>query len=72
MAVGLVHGHGDTKRRAVADFGLHVDGAVVLLDDPVRQRQPQSRTLAYRLGGVERVEDAGQYVLGDACPGVAY
>src|SRR6185312_13271047 len=47
----------DGEAGPLARSGLDLDGPVVLLDDPVADREPQPGPLAQRLGGEERVED---------------
>src|SRR5579883_474938 len=56
--VGLADGEADGERRALvlAGAGGH-DLAVVLADDPVRDRQAQPRPLAHAPLGEERLED---------------
>ena len=56
-------GNREREAGALADRALAVDGAVVLLDDAVGDRQPEPGALADGLGGEERIVDAGQ-VLG--------
>ena len=46
----------DFKRRAFPRLALDVNEAAALLDDGLARRQPQSRALAFRLGGVKRLE----------------
>ena len=50
-------GKPDREAGTAARSGLDLDRAVVLLDDPVADREAQPGPLADRLGGEERVED---------------
>src|SRR6266851_2362349 len=50
----------------VARFGGEVNGAPVLLDDAVNDPKSKSRTDAYGLRGVERVEDVGLDIVRNA------
>ena len=62
----LFHRQADTEGRAHARRAFHLDRAVMFLHDAVGQRQSQPGALAHRLGGEERVENAGE-VLGLQC-----
>ena len=47
----------DAEGRPLADPALDLDAPPVAVDDPVHDRQPQSRPLPHVLGREERVED---------------
>ena len=53
-------------------LAVHVDEAVVLLDDPVDRGQPQPRALPRPLGREERLEQVRQRLLVHAAPVVAH
>src|SRR5690606_4024144 len=60
----------DAERRALPRRAVHVDAAMVLVDDAVGDRQAQPGAAADRLGGEERVEDALLQVGRDAAAAV--
>src|SRR6266568_203830 len=47
----------DFKGRPVARFAIDVDEAVMLLDDPIDDGQPQAGSLPHLLGGEKRLKD---------------
>src|SRR5574342_126984 len=55
---------GEDESRTLAHAAPHLDGATVLLDHPVDQRQAD--TAALRLGREEWLEDMGKIAVGDA------
>ena len=60
----------DVEPGALADFASHVELPAMVLHDPHGQRQPQSCSFA--LSCVERAEDIGQVLGGDARAIVSY
>src|SRR5690606_71361 len=66
-------GEADPERGAgAAGAGVHLDPAVVLLDDAVRHRQAEAGSAAPLLGGVERLEDLVARLQRDAAAGVGH
>src|SRR5512140_22880 len=61
---------GNGECGAAADLALHVDLAVVHLDDPIDDRQPEACPLPGGLGGEERSEQLAQVFRWDAGAGV--
>src|SRR5690242_6053979 len=57
------------EHRTLAHLRAHVDGAPVLLHDPVTDRQPEAGSV--RAGGEERIEDLRQDVRWDPGAGVS-
>ena len=63
---GLCSGKGDDEGGAAVDLAVHLDVAVMLLDDVVDDGQAQAGPLADRLGGEERIEYLFQVLFRDA------
>src|ERR1035437_172609 len=66
------HGQRHAELGALAHDALHINAALVLLHDTVRQVQPQARAFANRLGGEEGFEDALERVWRDARAAVGH
>src|SRR3972149_1927907 len=69
------HADGEGRPAAppdVAGAALEVDGAPILGDDAVADRQAQARALAHPLGGEEGVIDPLAQLLGDAAAVVGH
>ena len=66
-----LRGQGDGHLGELTGGGVHTDGAAVLADDVVGDRQAQPRSLIGGLRGEERVEDLVHHVGGDAVAVVA-
>src|SRR5690349_20966599 len=66
-----VDGQADVERRALADLGLEVQRAAVLIHHhAARDGEPLPRALAHFLGGEERIEDTRAHVHRDALAGI--
>ena len=62
----------ERESRALAGRALHENLAARLLGEADHLRKPQPRTLADRLGGEERLEDAAQKIGSHPCAGVVH
>src|SRR5687768_1467605 len=72
-AAGLGGGRQGERQRKPGPLAFRAvarDGAAVLLDDPVRDREAESRALAELLRREERVVDSGHLIGRDARTGV--
>jgi hypothetical protein len=61
----------DVEARSLFDAAFDRDAAAMLDDDAVHQGEAKAGALADRLGGKERLEDAGQRLRIDAAAGIA-
>src|SRR5207245_4040399 len=57
---------------ALAEFARHLDRSAGLMREAMNLRQPQTGTLADRLGGEEGIEDLAEDIGGDAGAGVLH
>src|SRR6476659_2170003 len=57
---------------ALAEFAVDPDSSAGLMREAVNLREPQSRALADRLGGEERIEDLAEHIRGDAGAVILY
>src|SRR5512143_3215842 len=69
----LAHGKRevDSNEATFSRLALHIDPAVVLLDDLLHHRQTHSYSDADALGRKARLEDSGQMVFWNPAPGLA-
>ena len=58
--VGMLRGRREERRefRPNSQRACDLDEAVMLLDDPIHHREPETRALAHFLRGVKRLKDS--------------
>ena len=56
----------------MSDLAFHPDGGPMILDDLVHHRQPDAGIGSLRLGGEERIENAGQLLRFDTVSSVTH
>ncbi len=62
----------DDKRRTLSRPALDVNATVVVIDNTIHCREPQTHAVAFLFGGEKRLEDVWQIVFRDADACVCY